>query len=777
MAKVVERPQEKTALRVASKPVSRLDGIENVTGATKFGADFSLPGMLWGAILRSPYAHARIRSIDYSKALEAPGVVTVATAADFDDDVVEPTSRPHNVFAGETALYLGEAVAAVAAVTMEDAEAALELIEVDYEPLPHVLDPLRAMEPDSPVIRHGDGGEIDRTEMSFHSSVASSAEDLEESGNVSSQVQFGRGDIEEGFAEADVIKEGRFTAAMVHQTYLEPHAALAHFTPAGDMRMWVTSQGQFYVRDTVARLLKLPAHKVIVQGTAIGGGFGGKMTLLAPIPAILSKKARKPVKVVWSRSEELVAANPAPGSVIDVKIGAKQDGTITALQGRVVMDTGAYPGSPMSTATMLLGSCYVFPNMELEGFEVLTNKVSVGAYRAPGAPNSAHAIENVMNWVAQEIGMDPIDFRLKNAIGEGDRWPNGQPLPNVGAVEVLEAMKDHPVWGTPLAQGSNGKPRGRGAAIGCWSGGAGGSAATIKLEADGSFSVLVGTINLTGNTTSIAQVAAEELRVPLEYVSVHQGDTNEAPFGPVAGGSQVTYTMSLSAAAAAQDVLRQMKSVAAQRLGADPDDIEFDEGKMWAESDPDRYVTYHRISDEAVGSANGPIIGTGHGKPERGNPGFAGTIADVEIDTETGLVTILNLVGVQDAGFAINPLSVKGQIQGGTIQGVGYALLEEIVYDEDGRVRNPGLLDYRLPTAADVPDVDAVIVEKHNPYGWKGTRIVGEPSIVPPGAAITSAISDALGIPLHNMPLTPERIVMALRDAKANGRSNGNPAG
>ena len=522
MAKVVERPQEKTALRVANKPVTRIDGIENVTGAAKFGADFSLPGMLWGAILRSPHAHARIKGIDYSKALEAPGVVTVATAADFAEDVVEPTSRPHNVFAGDFALFLGEPIAAVAAVTKEDADAALELIEVDYEPLPHVLDPLEAMEPNAPVIRHGDGGEIDRTEMSFHSSVASSAEDMDESGNISSQVQFSRGDLEEGFAEADVIKEGRFTAAMVHQTYIEPHAALAHYTPSGDMKMWVTSQGQFYVRDTVARLLKLPAHKVIVQGTAIGGGFGGKMTLLAPIPAILSKKARLPVKVVWSRSEELVAANPAPQSVIDVKVGAKRDGTLTALQGRVVMDTGAYPGSPMSTATMLLGSCYVFPNMELEGFEVLTNKVSVGAYRAPGAPNAAHAVENVMSWVAQELGMDPVDFRLQNVIKEGDRWPNGQPLPDVGGVEVLEAIKEHAVWSTPLAQGSNGKPRGRGVAIGCWSGGAGGSAATIKLEADGSFSILVGTINLTGSSTSIAQVAAEELRIPLEYVSVHR---------------------------------------------------------------------------------------------------------------------------------------------------------------------------------------------------------------------------------------------------------------
>ncbi len=769
MAKVVERPQEKTALRIANQPVSRVDGVENVTGATKFGADFSLPGMLWGAILRSPHAHARIRNIDYSKALAAPGVVTVATAADFDDDVVEPTSRPHNVFAGDFALFLGEAVAAVAAVTQEDAEAALDLIEVDYEPLPHVIDPLESMDPGAPVIRHGDGGEIDRTEMSFHSSVASSAEDLDESGNVSSQVQFSRGDLEAGFAEADVIKEGTFKAAMVHQAYLEPHAALAHYMPSGEMRLWVTSQGQFYVRDTVARLLKLPTHKVIVQGTAIGGGFGGKMTLLAPIPAILSKKARRPVKVVWSRSEELTAANPAPQSIIDVKIGAKQDGTLTALQGRVIMDTGAYPGSPMSTATMLLGSCYVFPNMELEGMEVLTNKVSVGAYRAPGAPNSAHAVENVMNWVAQELGMDPVDFRLKNAITEGDRWPNGQPLPDVGATEVLGAIKDHPVWGTPLAQGANGNPRGRGMAIGCWSGGAGGSAATIKLEADGTFRVLVGTINLTGSTTSIAQVAAEELRIPLEFVSVSQGDTNEAPYGPVAGGSQVTYTMSLSTAKAAHAVLGQMKAVAAQRLGVTADDVEFGDGKMWANGDPDRYITYRRISNEAMGSENGPIIGTGHGKPERGNPGFAGTIADVEVDTETGLVTILNLVGVQDAGFAINPLSVKGQIQGGTIQGVGYALLEEIVYDDEGRVRNPGLLDYRLPTAADVPNVDAVIVEKHNPYGWKGTRIVGEPSIVPPGAAITSAISDALGIPLHDMPMTPERIVMALRAARTNG--------
>jgi CO/xanthine dehydrogenase Mo-binding subunit len=599
---------------------------------------------------------------------------------------------------------------------------------------------------------------VDRSEEKLHAGGAGELEE-EESGeelnNVSSQVHFKRGDVEQGFAEADAVVEGRWISSSVHQGYMEPHGTVAHWDAAGNVSIWTSTQSQFNVRDSIARQFKIPISKVRVVGTEIGGGFGAKFGGQAPLAVLLSRKARRPVKWVLSRSEDLVGATPAPHTVIDVKLGAKRDGTITAMKARVVMDTGAFPGAPMSIGTILTAASYKVPNFELDGNEVLTNKASVGAYRAPGAPNVAFGIEAAVDQLARKIGMNPLTFRLRNAIEEGDKWPNGNTLPRVGCREVLEALQKHPHATRPL-----GPNEGRGFALGAWPGGAGAASAFCRANPDGTFQVITGTVNLSGATTPLAQIAAEELGVPLALVTIVTADSGEAPMSPGSGGSQIVYTMGHAVSLAAIDCRQQLLELAARRLEAEVGDLRIEDGVIKAPSG--KTVTYKRLADVAM-QGPGPVIGRGARRPGRSFPGFAATCAIVEVDKETGGVTLKQIVTAQDAGLAINPMAVEGSIQGGTVQSVGMALTEEIVYNQDGRVANPGLLDYRLLTCGDLPMIDTVIVEVPAEAGPYGARIVGEPSIVPPGAAVGNAIMDAIGTPLPVFPATPERVLRAVK--------------
>ncbi|HUE75808.1 MAG TPA: xanthine dehydrogenase family protein molybdopterin-binding subunit, partial [Chloroflexota bacterium] len=741
----LERPvtQAASAHKVVHQPLVRVDAVGKVTGADKFAADYFLPGMLHAKVLRSPHPHARIVRIDASKAESYPGVVCVMTGEDIQDIEHEPTSRVQTVLANKIALFAGQPVVALAATSREIAEEALALIEIEYDPLPAVMDPLEAMEPGAPVIRHEgseEGVNIDRSEEQIHAAGAgelAEEDEIDEQTNISSQVNFKRGDVEQAFKEADVIVEGRWYSASVHQSYLEPHACLANWDAAGNVTIWNTTQSQFNVRDTIARLLRMPISKVRVLGTEIGGGFGAKFGLIVPIAVLLARKAKRPVKYVMSRQEELIGATPAPYTVIDVKLGAKKDGTMTALEGRVVMDTGAFPGAPMSIATILVGGSYKFPNLALQGYEVLTNKASVGAYRAPGAPNVAFGIEGAVDLLAKKLNLDPIEIRLHNAIEEGDKWPNGNQMPAIGVKEILLALKNHPLNKEPLAPN-----RGRGVALGGWPGGAGAASAIVKANNNGTFTVSHGAINLTGSTTSLAQIAAEELGVPMGLVEIVQGDTSEAPHAPAAGGSQILYTMGLAVQQAAQRVREQLLKLAAADLNVEVDSLMVDGGIVCSKNGAGRALSYAKIADKAM-QGDGPVLSVGSARPGKAYPGYCATLAEVEVDPETGQTRVTRLISAQDVGFAINPLSVEGQIQGGAVQGLGMAIYEEIVYNREGRVANPGLLDYKLPTCADVPWVEAIIVEVPNPIGPFGARIVGEPGIVPPGAAIGNAISNA----------------------------------
>jgi CO/xanthine dehydrogenase Mo-binding subunit len=762
MSEVLDRPsvRQKASYKVIGKPLPRIDGVEKVTGAAKFAADYSLPGMLIAKVLRSPHAHARITRLDVSKAAAYPGVVAVVTGQDLEGVEREPTSRMQNALARTQVLFAGQPIAAVAATTREAAEEALPLIEVEYEVLPPVLDPLEAMKPGSPTIKH-EGSEagvhIDRSEEKIHAAGAGELEeeDVEaETNNVSSQVHFKRGDVEAGFKQADAIVEGRWISSSVHQSYMEPHATLAYWDASGTVNIWTSTQAQFNVRDSIARMFHLPISKVRVVGTEIGGGFGAKFGVMAPIAVLLSRKTKRPVKHVLTRSEDLIGGTPAPYTVIDVKVGATKTGKITALKARVVMDTGAFPGAPMSIGTILCGGSYKLENFELDGYEVLTNKASVGAYRAPGAPNVAFGIEGAIEQLAKKIGMSPIEFRLRNAIEEGDKWPNGNALPAVGCRAVLEAIRNHPIMSDKL-----GPNEGRGVAIGAWPGGAGAASAYCRANPDGTFQVITGTINLTGSTTALAQIAAEELGVPMALVSVVTGDTSEAPHSPAAGGSQITYTMGHAVQRAAIDCREKMLALAARRLEVDKTQLRIEDGVVKASNG--KAVTYKRLADQALQST-GPVVGEGSHRPGRPFPGFAATAAIVHVDPDTGAARIKRIVTAQDAGFAINPMAVEGQMQGGTVQGAGMALTEELVYNQDGRVANPGLLDYRLLTCGDVPMIETIIVEVPAEAGPYGARIIGEPPIVPPGAAIGNAISDAIGKPIYHFPATPERVFYAV---------------
>ena len=773
--------------RVVGRPTPRVEGVEKVTGRTIYTADVHLPGMLRVKLLLSPHAHARIRRIVASRAAVLEGVVAVVTAADLPplDPNKVASNRAYSLLAAGEVVFAGQPVVAVVARDPTTAEEALGLIEVKYEELPAVLDPLEALKEYSRLARP-DGRssgrspltDVDRSESRGHATV--DVEEKEAEGratNIASRLRFTRGDVEQGFAEADLVVERTYRSAMLHQGYIEPHATVVDYDAAsGEMTIYTATQGQFHVRDEISRMFHLPETKVRVVGLELGGGFGGKTFLFQALCAALALVVKKPVKLVLTRAEDLTGATPAPQSVIDLKTGMKRDGTLTALQSRVVYDSGAFPGAAMAIGCILLGGYYRCPNLEIEGFEVLTNKVSVGAYRAPAAPNVTFAIESQMDIMARGLGLDPLEVRLKNAVQEGDPLPIETPYPRIGLRECLERVRDSDVWrrrGRPpgrdrIERQSGTRRRGVGLAAGGWLGGLQPAAASVMLNGDGTIGVLVGANDITGTNTSFAQITAEELAIPISRVRVSTGDTHTAPFAGMSAGSKTLFTVGRAVKAAAEDARRQMLDTAAQRLEVAIEELECTDGVVRARSDPEKSITFERLAriTTGFGAAYPPVMGRGAIAARRQAPGFSVQAAEVEVDTETGQVRVLRYVTAQDVGFAVNPLSVEGQMEGGTTQGIGMGLYEEMLYDDRGRLLNPSLLDYRMPTAADVPQIESLIVEVPSEDGPYGARGVGEPPVVPTSAAIANAVFDAVGVRITELPVTPERILRALGRVK-----------
>ena len=724
---------------IGQRPI-RHDGFDKVTGKAQFGADVTLPRALHGEMLRSPYAHARIKAIDTSKAMALDGVYAVVTAADFPR---LPFGGMGNIardnLAHEKVLYHGHGVAAVAASTRAIARAAVDLIEVDYEPLPPVMNLDDALKGD--VLLHDEFEENGRLSNVYERQV--------------NEI----GDVDAGFAQADVIIERSFATPTIHQGYIEPSACLASYDEGAQSAVWTTTQGHYNIRDNVAAMMDMEIDELRVIPTEIGGGFGGKTAVyLEAIALMLSKLSGRPVKMRMSREDVFRSAGPGAASKSTVKIGAKRDGTITAMQAFLAYESGALPGAPLGGGMRCVFSSYEVPNVRIEGLAAVVNKPKVRAYRGPGAPQATFAAESVVNELAHELGMDPIEFRLKNALRSGGSNIIGE-FREIGLVDCLEAAKAAPHYRTPL-----GKHQGRAVAVGFWRNGGGTSSASVVMKNNGSATVLTGSADLSGTRISLAMMAAETLGISIKDVRAETPDTNSVGFTDGAGGSRTTNATGQAVTRAAHEVIRQFKERAASGWNVTPEQVEWRDGKAINTTRKEE-LTIKEICRDAP-ATGGPIAGSASLKAESGlGPCFSVHLCDVEVDPDTGKTTVLRYTAVQDAGCAIHPSYVEGQFQGGAVQGIGWALNEEFMYDEDGALENPGFLDYRVPVASDLPMIDTIIVEVPNTMHPFGVRGVGEAPIIPPLAAVASAVSNAIGVRMTELPLSPPKVLEAMENA------------
>ena len=752
--------------------IPRPDGPDKVTGQVQYVADLNPKGLLHAKLLRSPHAHARIVRIDVSRAKALPGVRAVITAADIPQLKKKAPTRAHAVLAIDRVVFAGQPIAAVAADELAIAEEALDLIDVQYEVLPVAADPLESMKPGAPPVAEL-GTEADTSEAQAHGSVAGVTTEAKPSKavNISQQARLQRGDVAKAFAESDVVIENTYRVPMVHQGYLEPHAVLAQWDSSGNLTLWASTQGSFNTRSEVADVLELAENRIKVIPMECGGGFGGKIRALCePITAVLAKATNRPVRYVMTRREELEAGMPAPQVIIKLKTGAKRDGTLMAIEAEAILESGAYSGAVLAVAGVFLASLYLFPNFDVKGFEVLTHKPSIAAYRAPVAPQTIFAIDSQMEQMAKKLGIDPVEFRLRHMQREGDKMANNQPWLSNGGVEVLSKLAEHPFWKKRAewkASAKDGKLRGTGISLGGWLGGLQPTGATVRLNPDGTLQVMTGQVDIAGTNIALAQIAATAYGVDIDKVKITTGDTDVAPVTGLSAGSKTTYTVGVAVIQAAEIARKQTLEIAAKELEASVHDLEIEDGKVIVRGVPDKGVTLASIGKKGnlYMSKVEPVIGTSHPAFSVQAPAFCAQLARIEIDPDTGEVTLHNFVVAQDVGKAINPAQIEGQMQGGAVQSLGMALTEALMYDDKARLTNPSLLDYRKLTSADLPSIETIIVEKPAPHGPFGARGVGEPPIVPAPAAIANAIEDATGVRLTHLPLSPERIALAIASA------------
>ena len=757
MTTTADRPSTEFKV-VGTRPI-RHDGYDKVTGRAKYGADLQLADLLHGAVLRSPHAHARIRSIDTSKAEALDGVRAVVTSKDlpekttppsnFMETLADPQVLTEIVLARGKALYKGHAVAAVAATGKHIAEAAIDLIEVDYAVLPHVLDVEAAMAPGAPVLHEA-----------LRTNDATTADDSGPT-NVAARTQFKQGDPEQVFAEADVIVERSFTTKAVHQGYIETHNSTALWSADGSVTIWKSTQGPFIVRHQVASILNLAVSSVKVVPMEIGGGFGGKITsYLDPVTAMLSKKSGHPVKISMSRKEVFEGTGPASGTSMRVKMGAKRDGSITAAEVYLAYEAGAFPGSSVGSGASTCLAPYKVENLVIDGYDVVVNKPKTAAYRAPGSPQASFAVEQVVDELAQKLGMDPLDFRLKNVTQTGDRQATGMPFPSIGAKQLEETIKAHPHYSSPL----EGPYKGRGLAMGYWGNAGMNSSATLNVTSNGQVSLVTGSVDIGGSRAALAMQAAEVLGLRAEDIHPSVGDTDSVGYTGVTGGSRTAFATGIAVVNAAQDVKEQMIRRAALLWETQPEDIEYVDGVFISSKNPDDRLTFKELAGQLM-ATGGPVTASASADPKQVGPSFAALLVDVAVDPETGKAEIERATIFQDVGKAAHPSYVEGQMQGGTVQGIGWALNEEYYYLDSGVMANSSFLDYRIPTSLDLPMIEPVLVEAPNPGHPFGLRGVGEASLVPPMAAIGNAISRAIGKRMTELPMSPGVIL----DSMSNG--------
>ena len=730
---------------VGSRP-PRPDGVEKVTGRALYGADMTAPGMLSGAILRSPHAHARIVSIDTSAAEALQGVKAVVTSADFgvpDDEFLRDVQD--NCMARGKVLYHGHALGAVAATSAAVAKQALALIVVDYEILPHVTDVDAAMRPDAPVVQEG-------------RSLENVGPGLSQ--NVTSYCEFGHGDLDAGFDQADLIISRSFKTAATHQGYIEPHACLASLSADGRGDLWCCTQGQFFVRTLCAGILGIEASQLRVTASEIGGGFGGKTTVfIEPVALTLARKSGRPVKIVMSREEVFKATGPTVSSSMDIKIGMTREGRITAAQAQLRYQGGAFPCGTVEMGAQAAFAAYDLAAVQTQGWNVLTNRPKEAAYRAPGAPMAIYAVESVVDELGQQLALDPLAVRLMNAAQKGTLSSYGPTFDDIGLRATLEAAQAHPHYSAPL-----GPNQGRGLSCGFWFNFGGNTCVSLNINTDGTVGITEGNPDIGGSRASISLMAAEELGIPYDKVRTIVADTSSLGYNDVTDGSRVTFSVGLATIEAARSAIKVMCGRAARIWGIEEDAVIWEDGCAKPAGPNAGAFPPMSLAEIAAVSANtgGPIAGHFEVNADGAGVSFGVHLADVEVDPETGATKVLRYTVFQDAGKAVHPDYVEGQMQGGAVQGIGWALNEEYIYGADGRLQNAGFLDYRTPVASDLPNIDTVILEIPNPGHPYGVRGVGETPIVPPLAALSNAVSRAIGVRLNELPMSPPKVLGAI---------------
>jgi CO/xanthine dehydrogenase Mo-binding subunit len=734
----------------------RLEGAAKATGLTRFTADLEVAGLLHVHLVLSHQASAMIRNVDVSAARSAPGVVDVITGADLPELELAGQDMP---LALERVFYAGQPVAAVIAESEAAAADAAGLVEVDYEELPVVADAQAAMRDNAPLVIQDTGGP-DEDQAGIHgASTADESAPVDRPRNVTDIAHMTRGDVESAIAKADVVVKGTYRAAGVHHSFLEPHVSMARPEPDGGLTIWAPTQGPFAVRNDVAQLVGLAPHQVRVVPMPVGGGFGGKVELLEPLLALLALHVKQPLRLALSRSQEFVVGHPAPGASFDIELGARKDGMFQALRVRFQYDNGATSGWHAGLTAGFLGGTYQIPNFDIEGLEVVTNKTPVDAYRAPGGPQAYLALEGAIDELALKLGIDPIELRLRNVSREGDLNAMGGHWPRIGSVECLEEAKRHPVYTAPL-----GPDEAVGVALGSWGGARSPGAAGCRVEPDGTLSVQIGSPDISGTSTGLAMIAAEAFGISPNRVRVEVGDTSTAPHGPTASGSQVTYSLGGAVYEAATEARRQLLEVATDELEAAPEDLEIVDGRVAVKGAPTRSVEITKLvsmSTEFMGRHK-PVHAIGRSAVQAASPAFTVHIARVRADRETGAYQLIGYAAIQDVGRAINPPEVEGQIHGGAAQSLGRAFGEEMAYDEGGQLRSGSFLDYEIPAADQLPDIDVRLVEVASAVGPLGAKGVGEPPAIPGTAALANAVSRAFGVRVRSVPIDRWSLVSEL---------------
>ncbi len=745
---------------IGTRPV-RHDGLDKVTGRAIYGADIKLPGMLWGAVLRSPYAHAKIKSIDCSKASQIPGVLAIVTAEDLpavQDEMLDLGEGIANikwesenimVSKGRKALYKGHAIAGVAATDRYIAEEAVKSIVVEYEELNCATNVEEAIAPDAPILLHDLAG------TDLGESVSNT--------NVANHFRHEFGDPDGAMSEAAYTVEHEYKLQMVHQGYIEPHNATAIWDEEGRIRLWTSTQGAFPVRSQMAGILKIDDSMIKVTPLEIGGGFGGKIPVyLEPIAAILSRKAgHRPVKMIMSRTNVFESSGPAPGGTVKVKIGSDKDGKLTSAIADIKLEAGAYPGSAVAAAAMCIFSPYTIPNTRIDGWDIVVNKPKSAAYRAPGSPQAAFAMETAVDELCKLGNWNPVEFRLNNASKKGTRRGDGVIFPRIGNEEVLQAAQNTSHWQSSKGTPAPGRKRGRGIASGYWFNVGLKSSVMISVNKDGTVKLVEGSTDIGGTRASIAMQAAEVLGITAESVRPSVVDTDSVGYTDVTGGSRVTYATGYAAYNAANEIVSEMKKRAAMLWDKSEDEIEHINGDFTFGAELN--MSFKELAGK-LDQTGGPVSAVGNVDLEDAGGAFGVHIVDLDIDPDTGKTDVVRYTVVQDAGKAIHPAYVEGQMQGGAAQGIGWALNEEYFMNNKGQMTNSSYLDYRMPTSLDLPNIETVIVEVPNPIHPFGVRGVGEVPICPPVPAIANAIYDALGVRMYSTPMNPGKIIQILAD-------------